>query len=77
MKAELRIAHHAILPEEDVVEVWYAGKFIATVTGWDGPGVRIISRHMLTAQIDDHLRGASLSVSGHHPNAVTVAVSES
>jgi hypothetical protein len=45
MKTELRLARHSMLPDHNLIEVWYEGKFIATVTGADVPGVRIISKH--------------------------------
>ena len=47
MKAILREAPHSVFPSQTVIEVWYNGEFIATITGADGPGVRIISKHKL------------------------------
>jgi|ERR1041385_6287614 len=44
MRAELRVKGHGILRGQLMVEVWYAGKFIAAVYGTDGPGVRIVSK---------------------------------
>jgi hypothetical protein len=69
MKSELRIAEHSIVPDAQVVEVWYGGELIATVTGADAPGVRVISKHKLLATPE----------AGHHhpdgwPAAVTVQV---
>lgn len=46
MKAELRIAPHTVL-NASVIEVWYGGKLVCTVTGADGPGIRIISKHVV------------------------------
>ena len=47
MKTELRLKPHAILPGANIIEVWHEGEFIGEVTGADGPGVRIISRHSM------------------------------
>ncbi|MCI0741056.1 MAG: hypothetical protein L0Y72_18585 [Gemmataceae bacterium] len=47
MKSELRAVPHSVLPDQFVFEVWYDGRFIATVAGADGPGVRIITKHPL------------------------------
>lgn len=49
MKAELRLNPHQVL-RSDVVEVWYGGEMIATIYGWDGPGIRVITKHQLQAQ---------------------------
>lgn len=45
MKTELRMAAHQIHPGATVVEVWWNGQFLAEVTGADGPGVRVITKH--------------------------------
>lgn len=45
VKSQLRLQPHSIHPGSNVVEVWHEGKFIATVTGSDGPGVRVITKH--------------------------------
>lgn len=47
MKSELKLAPHTRLPGAQVIEVWFGGKLIATVTGADGPGVRVLSKHPL------------------------------
>ncbi len=52
MKTELRLAAHAIIPGQHVVEIWH-GQFIGEVTGADGPGVRVISKHPLMSSHDD------------------------
>jgi hypothetical protein len=49
MKTELRLAAHLQTPGANVIEIWYGDRLIATVTGADGPGVRIISKHRLIA----------------------------
>ena len=49
MKSELRLCDHTAIPGAKVVEVWYDGEFVATVTGADGPGVRVISKYLLEA----------------------------
>lgn len=50
MKAELRVKPHSVLPGVQIIEVWHDGRFVATVTGADGPGVRVISKHAMTAR---------------------------
>jgi len=47
MKAELRLRPHNILPDAQVIEVWYGGEFLATVVGADGPGVNVVTKHRL------------------------------
>lgn len=47
MKAQLRYVQHDNLPGQATVEVLWDGKLVATVTGADGPGVRVISRFNL------------------------------
>lgn len=47
MKTELRLGRHAVIADANVVEVWFDGKFIATVAGADGGGVRVISKHRM------------------------------
>ena len=44
-KSKLVSQPHALLPYQDIIEVWYKGEMIATVYGADGPGVRILSKH--------------------------------
>ena len=51
MKTELRAVPHSIVPGAVIFEVWHDGQFIATVTGADGPGVRVISKHPLEAKV--------------------------
>lgn len=50
MKTELRLKPHYVLPGPQIVEIWHDGKLIGTVTGADGPGVRIISKYFLEPQ---------------------------
>ncbi len=47
MKSKLRLTLHSVLQGDRVIEVWYGGEFIAQITGADGPGVRIITKHKL------------------------------
>lgn len=49
MKTELRPVPHSTISGAIVLEVWHDGQFIATITGDDGPGVRVISKHPLRA----------------------------
>jgi hypothetical protein len=53
MKTELRLSPHALIAGQQVVEIWHDGKFIGEVTGADGPGVRVISKHPLMSSHED------------------------
>jgi hypothetical protein len=55
MKTTLRPVAHSIVPGATIFEVWYGDQFIATVTGADGPGVRIISKHPMKAEVVEGL----------------------
>ncbi|MCI0421497.1 MAG: hypothetical protein L0312_20110 [Acidobacteria bacterium] len=46
-KSRLRVKRkqHQILEGEDVVEIWHENQLVGQVTGADGPGVRVISKH--------------------------------
>jgi hypothetical protein len=46
MRTELRVKDHSVLPDTKIIEIWYAGAFIGTVTPADGPGVRIVSKYL-------------------------------
>lgn len=50
MKTKLEMGIHSILPGQNVIEIWYGNQMIGTVTGADGPGVRIISKYDLTSE---------------------------
>lgn len=63
MKTELRMAAHQIYPGATVVEVWWNGQFLAEVTGADGPGVRVITKH-----------GVNLAVAHDGPIVVEVGI---
>jgi len=52
MKTELRLRQHSVWVNHYVIELWYDDKFIGTVTGADGPGVRVISKHPMCAGED-------------------------
>lgn len=47
MKTELIVAPHEFTPGANVIEIWHDHKFLGQVTGADGPGVRIISKHSM------------------------------
>lgn len=44
MKTELRLADHTLIPGAKICEIWFDGEFIGQITGYDGPGVRVISK---------------------------------
>lgn len=44
MKAKLNLTPHLVLENERTIEIWYEDHLVCTVTGADGPGVRIVSR---------------------------------
>lgn len=71
MKTQLRLGPHTVLAGAQVVEVWYGDVLIATVTGADGPGVRIISKHRIVAS-DGH--ASSIAVHGSPANAISVEI---
>ena len=51
MKTELRAVPHSIVPGSTIFEVWHDGKFIATVTGAEEPGIRVISKHPMETKV--------------------------
>lgn len=53
MKTRLSFEPHSNLAGEIVVEIWRDGQFIGTITGADGPGVRIISKHAKNVTVID------------------------
>jgi hypothetical protein len=44
-KSNLKLSEHSLLPDKQIVEVWYEGRMVAAVYGADGPGVRVISKY--------------------------------
>lgn len=70
-KTELRVVPHSVLPGEKVIEMWWQGKMIGTVTGHDLPGVRVISKYPLAVadRIDPNPIGLSTMV-----NVVSVTI---
>lgn len=63
MKSELRAGPHTVVAGALVVEVWHDGDMVAAVYTADGPGVRVVSKYPLIADVD-HVE----------PNAITVRV---
>lgn len=59
-KTELRIAPHEVMPGHMVIEAWYDGRLVCTVTGRDGPGLRVISKHHLS--VKDVVRNPLLDI---------------
>jgi hypothetical protein len=56
MKTELRAVAHTIVPGAIIFEVWHDGQFIASIAGAnDGPGVRIVSKHTMKAELVEGL----------------------
>jgi hypothetical protein len=45
MKSNLKMADHALIEDQQAIEVWYEGRLVAAVYGADGPGVRVISKY--------------------------------
>jgi len=45
MKTELRLAPHTVIEGANVVEIWHGGQFIGQISGAEGPGVRVMSKH--------------------------------
>lgn len=76
MKTELRVAAHTVLMGEAVIEVWHDGVFIGQVTGRDGPGLRVMSKYPLTAQLPrrQELPESSLRVARQFVNMLEIAI---
>jgi hypothetical protein len=51
MKTILKPVPHSTIAGVTILEVWHDGQFIATVTGAEGPGVRVISKHGMATMI--------------------------
>jgi hypothetical protein len=49
MKTELHSKPHSMVPSQTVVEAWHDGKLLATITGMEGPGVKIVTKHAIVA----------------------------
>jgi hypothetical protein len=64
VKTELRPVPHSVTGVT-ILELWHNGQFIATVTGADGPGLRVITKHPMQVV---HVEGT--------PNVVEVRVGE-
>jgi len=52
---ELRLPPHTLNPGAAVVELWHDGRFIGQVTGADGPGVRLVTKHPVKVGMVDEL----------------------
>jgi hypothetical protein len=50
MKTELRAEKYSVQAGQTIIELWHDGYFIGTVAGADGPGVKIITKHTVTAK---------------------------
>jgi hypothetical protein len=66
MKTEIRVKPHAVVPGVNVLELWHDGRFIGTVTGADGPGVRVITKHGMKAKPG--------TTDGQPPNVMEVTI---
>lgn len=47
MKAKLIAVPHSVLPDDTAVEVRHEGKLLCVIYGADGPGIRIVSKHIV------------------------------
>ena len=50
MKSKLRLQSHSVATGENVIEIWHEGTFLATIAGDEGPTVRIVTKHNMTAK---------------------------
>jgi hypothetical protein len=66
VKSEIRVKPHAVLPGVHVVEVWHDGRFLATIAGAEGPGVKIITKHAI--------QGKTMPDDGSGVNVLEVAI---
>lgn len=64
-KSKLELKPHILISGQNTVEVWHENTLVATVTGADGPGVRVISKYPM-----DVIRGGM----GEMPNVIEVRV---
>lgn len=46
-KSILKLEPHRIMANHQIIEIWYEDQFIATVSGADGPGVRVFSKYSM------------------------------
>lgn len=53
-KSRLKLKDHTLRGEDKVIEVWHHDELIATVTGADGPGIRVHTKHRV-----DIIRGGA------------------
>jgi hypothetical protein len=42
---EFKVVPHTVLTDRPVIEVWYDGAFLATVTPADQPGIRVTTKY--------------------------------
>lgn len=52
-KSELRLQAHSVLDDANVIEVFWRGRLVCTVTGGDTPGVRVISKHKASMTMEE------------------------
>jgi len=68
MKTEIRVRPHSLLPDQQIVELWYGEEFIGQVCGADGPGVRVISKHdMVPVRRDPMVIDVFIKGDGNEP----------
>jgi len=65
MTVRFRLAPHAVEPNQQVVECWYDGQFVACIYPHH-QGLRIISKHTKDVTIDTLPREATI-ITFHHP----------
>jgi hypothetical protein len=77
MRSELRIGRHTIRAGEPVIEIWFEGEFIGEITAAEGPGVRVISKHLIGAHVTGAApRDARLVVAfGSPANVIEIEIS--
>jgi hypothetical protein len=65
MKSKLRLQSHSIATGENIIEVWHEGTFLATIARREGPTVRIVAKHNMTAK---PARGRKRRACARNPN---------
>lgn len=58
-KSKLKLKPHALIEDQEAMEVWHEGTLVATVYGADGPGVRVLSKYPM-----DIVRGGASALIG-------------
>ena len=65
-RTELRLRSHHIVPGANIIELWYGPTYLGSISGTDGPGIRLVTAFKATVHIDELISHISLEI--HHDN---------